>query len=507
MTDNEDQPETMAQTLKEILAGMTAMKEELNILKASKQPEEMAKEKDDKFLDSFVELSVQQAEKEAKDAIQALKRARRESRGGSAVKMRYAASSPYAGQDGEFRGYSEDVTDRFEKKIKSVMAMVSKKTFDGTKKTHKTLISTVRTALKFHGMAQIVSAEEHVWDDFSGDVDNQSKTKLMMMVLEAVLEAVLDKGPAYTKYRLQKRKDPHDVRKMWLAVCDANKLSTTKLTKRKLKRELKKIQWQDGKDYDEFIDELSSIFDEFEDLEDSRTGESLAINEEEQVDIIMDKMMDSQEELPEQEQTWEAIFDAATLTFDESMTEFTLDKLHSLVRPKVESATMRKKKNTGQVRAGIGSDICYKCHKPGHHARDCPNKSQKQKTVCRLFASTGNCRFGANCRFMHQAGTETAATEGKEEGDGNEATKMTKEEWCAKMSDAHLKKLGKQLAQHKSMTVDGNDDDWWMEAQDTLEHKTGKNCKQQSSSSVVREIEEWKLQCKNEQGPPSSRVK
>ena len=53
MTDNEDQPETMAQTLKEILAGMTAMKEELDILKASKQPEEMAKEKDDKFLDSL----------------------------------------------------------------------------------------------------------------------------------------------------------------------------------------------------------------------------------------------------------------------------------------------------------------------------------------------------------------------------------------------------------------------------------------------------------------------
>ena len=67
----------MAQTLREIFAGMTAMKEELNTLKAAKQPEEMAKEKDDKFLDSFAELSVQQAEKEAKDAIQALKRARR----------------------------------------------------------------------------------------------------------------------------------------------------------------------------------------------------------------------------------------------------------------------------------------------------------------------------------------------------------------------------------------------------------------------------------------------
>ena len=116
---------------------------------------------------------------------------------------------------------------------------------------------------------------------------------------------------------------------------------------------------------------------------------------------------------------------------------------------------------------------------------------------------------------MHQAGTETAATEGKEEGNEDEATKMTKEEWCEKMKDAHFKKIGKQLAQHKSMTVDGNDDDWWMEAQDALEHKTGKGCKQQSSSSIVREIEEWKLQCqdpeqrklmiqqseKNEQGP------
>ena len=86
MADNEDEPETMAQTLlREILGGMTAMREELNTLKAAKRPEEMAKEKDGKFLDSFAELSVQQAEKDAKDAIKALKRARRESRGGSAV--------------------------------------------------------------------------------------------------------------------------------------------------------------------------------------------------------------------------------------------------------------------------------------------------------------------------------------------------------------------------------------------------------------------------------------
>jgi hypothetical protein len=117
---------------------------------------------------------------------------------------------------------------------------------------------------------------------------------------------------------------------------------------------------------------------------------------------------------------------------------------------------------------------------------------------------------------MHKAGTETAAaTADKEKGGESEATKMTKEGRCAKMSDAHFKKIGKQLAQHKSMTVDGNDDDWWMEAQDVLENKTGGSCKQQSSSSIVREIEEWKLKCqdpgqrklmiqqseKNEQGP------
>ena len=167
------------------------------------------------------------------------------------------------------------------------------------------------------------------------------------MVLESVLESILDKGAAYTKFKLQRRVDANNVRAMYDAVRGAHKMSTTKLTKRKLKGELRKIKWEDGKDYDVFIDELMETFAEFEDLEDPMTGFSLAYTEDAQVEKIIGKLIESQEQLPEAEQTWETLFDNATMTYDESMAEFTLDKLHTLVRPKVESAAMRKKKERG----------------------------------------------------------------------------------------------------------------------------------------------------------------
>lgn len=90
------------------------------------------------------------------------------------------------------------------------------------------------------------------------------------------------------------------------------------------------------------------------------TGFSLAYTEDAQVEKIIGKLIESQEQLPEAEQTWGALFDNATMTYDESMTEFTLDNLHTLVRPKVESTAMRKKKNGGSIRAQKGDFPC-KC--------------------------------------------------------------------------------------------------------------------------------------------------
>jgi hypothetical protein len=46
----------------------------------------------------------------------------------------------------------------------------------------------------------------------------------------------------------------------------------------------------------------------------------LAYTEDAQVEKIIGKLIESQEQLPEAEQTWETLFDNATMTYDESMT-------------------------------------------------------------------------------------------------------------------------------------------------------------------------------------------
>ena len=73
---------------------------------------------------------------------------------------------------------------------------------------------------------------------------------------------------------------------------------------------------------------------------------------------------------------------------------------------------------------------CYKCGGQGHIARNCPNASvpvwkkgqaggkggqggaaaavggnPNSKLLCRNYAQTGKCRFGANCKFKHVYGS------------------------------------------------------------------------------------------------------
>lgn len=112
-------------------------------------------------------------------------------------------------------------------------------------------------AFKMRGMRWIVNDDPEVWETFLNDPDNAKVSQMSEMVLESVLESILDKGAAHTKFKLlQKRVDANNVRAMYDAVRGAHKMSTQKLTKRKLKGELRKIKWEDGKDYDVFIDEL-----------------------------------------------------------------------------------------------------------------------------------------------------------------------------------------------------------------------------------------------------------
>jgi hypothetical protein len=173
--------------------------------------------------------------------------------------------------DEMFDGHGGDVSDQFTKKLKAAMAMMSGRGFYGTQKSHRRLITRLKMAFKMREMRRIVNDDPEVLETFLNDPDNAEVYQMSEVVLESALEFTLDKGAAYTKLKMQERVGANNVRAMYDAARGAHTMSTTKLTKRKLKGELREIKWEDGKDHDVFIDELMETSAEFEDLEDPMT--------------------------------------------------------------------------------------------------------------------------------------------------------------------------------------------------------------------------------------------
>ena len=224
--------------MQQILEGMGQMRQEISELKGERLLSQKLASDDGSgaFKEPFQVTGVEQAEVDAREAMKALKRARRESRGARRESRGPNFGSGKVNGDEKFDGYDEDVSDQFTKKLKAVMAMMSGRDFDGTKKSHRRLITRLKMAFKMHGMRWIVNDDPEVWETFLNDPDNAKVSQMSEMVLESVLESILDKGAAYTKFKLQKRVDANNVRAMYDAVRGAHKMSTTKLTKRKLKK-------------------------------------------------------------------------------------------------------------------------------------------------------------------------------------------------------------------------------------------------------------------------------
>jgi hypothetical protein len=44
---------------------------------------------------------------------------------------------------------------------------------------------------------------------------------------------------------------------------------------------------------------------------------------------------------------------------------------------------------------------CFNCSAPDHMSRDCDQPRRERDNTCRQYKSTGECRYGTECRFVH----------------------------------------------------------------------------------------------------------
>ena len=322
------------------------------------------------------------------------------------VGSRYPAeSSRGEEEDEEIISRGEHVVTKIGAHVKTVLTIMGSKKSSTKKAEQAYYVESLKVAFETTMNGQIVSRNPRVWEVFADEEKNGDEVFVQERVMISVLQATLKAGtPAKTKYNLAKRKDERDGRAMYVAVRDANQLSTSKLSKRQVKRKIKGATFEKNDNYDDFIDKMEYLFEDLADLKDEATGESLALLEEDKVEIVIEKLVES-------DPTWQDILDSATTSFEQAGNEFNMEDLHARVaqrldladatgineKGKVHSQQEEPKKNRKQV-------ICFKCNKEGHMAWKCPeNKTQEvaSKNLCRNYQK-GKCTRRDKCHFKHE---------------------------------------------------------------------------------------------------------
>ena len=323
-----------------------------------------------------------------------------------------------------------DVSDDASKKIKAINGYTTSCKITGSDKDYTRTKNIISKAFKVHKLHKILDPDDAKWQAqqrlADEDSDQMYKLVLMKTVLDAVLESTFQtKGAALTAYK-QAKIDGKDVRGQWLAICNARKLSTVTLTERKLNKARDNIKFT-GENYDSMIEELDGIWQETEDLVDEYTGLNLVVEPRNRVNIIIAKIEQSQEHLPEAQQTWAMLFQTTAVSYQQSLTPFNLAELHSLVRPKMESTAIRKAEE-GQIQQRFGnrSIPCFICKAPNpdHKVSDCPNFTPGGSgKPCNKF-NTGNCPYGADkCWHVHKGNAPQAQAQQQQQQQQQQQTK------------------------------------------------------------------------------------
>ena len=317
----------------QILQLLQKMQHQMDVLGAKIESIEKESEAAREAGESIEEIeNVESAKKSVMRSKQKLREARRKVK----VEAKDVFDEPSIGGANEIEigviRENEAVVMKIAQNVKTILAMMGTTKSSVESFDHTDYCETLTTAFETAIHPEIVSNEESTWSVFAKDEKNGIAAFVQQKVMISVLQATLpSKSPAKVKFSLAKRKDPNDGRAMFLAVRDAAQLGSSKMTRRKLRRKIKECRYEKGDNYDEFVDKIERLFGGYARLEDEQTGKSLAMTEDEKVDVVMDKLIES-------DPAWQDILDSALLSYEQSLNEFTMGDLYTRVTQKLDLA-------------------------------------------------------------------------------------------------------------------------------------------------------------------------
>ena len=237
---------------------------------------------------------------------------------------------------------AEDVVDRKDKQLTTKISKLS-----GKREDHADEMENLKSVFEQAGMPHIVHENDVFWSDL-----HHSDSKLYQIqerVMLLTLQRICKEGAPGTRFRTAKVKDSNNCRKMYTDVRDAYHLATNKATVRRFKRELSEVKWDDSQDYDEFVLTITRLCNQFNGLVEATTRRSLKYTGAMRRDVIIDKLIESEKDLPLKDQYWEDKLDMTQISSSADCD--VLDELHDVVRPRMEKIQQSGK--TGKVQQQI----------------------------------------------------------------------------------------------------------------------------------------------------------
>ena len=309
----------------------------------------------------------------------------------------------------------------------------------GQEDDHASWVDTLVSEFTINWLSQIVSDDENVWQQYRRA--KPEKAELQDRVMVSVLNGAIKKGTVWAKFRTARTSRPTDGRGMFIAIKEAHSQTGYRQSRRKLKSNLRKLQYNPDEDYGIFKLKFTEATVAFSKLQ-SRKGVTCTLTAEDEVDSLLMKFEESEGGLDEDERArWTSIFTNMEMGLDDD-DELEVEDVHSRVELELQAQKQsgdgepRRKRDNHRGRSQAQRNVredeqgkpppqkmrCTLCKEEDHWARDCPAKEAFKLVPCPRQRGKYGCKFGDLCYYKHSKKGDAISNKDGDVNKGIDAT-------------------------------------------------------------------------------------
>ena len=261
------------------------------------------------------------------------------------------------------------------------------RTYDGEEAQHGRVVDDIRETFRNHNMPEIVSTKKRPFVNLMKQQPTVAAAQSREM--KKVLQAIIHKGPAHTKYEIakgtkSKRGKQYDGWKLWRAFVDTFTLTSDKdATINSINQKIRDLHWQGGKNIDKFALRLRELCESLKGKKDS-AGKDARMTEHQMSNLLIEKLCDDKDNAytdTKRTELRDYLYTFRRVVI-ENRNELSMSSIIDHVRSKLVKESNhdhrgRSNQQRSHGKGGKGNSsqqgygACHYCGYTSHHYKDC----------------------------------------------------------------------------------------------------------------------------------------